>query len=111
VQYVLVKYASFLTVVTNIQYRISNNQLARRTVMKLHALIIIATAAAVTAPAFAQGEHYVNGYERRDGTYVQGHYQTNPDNTVNNNWSTQGNQNPYTGQYGTRPRDPNEPGY
>jgi len=49
------------------------------------------------------GEHYVNGYTRSNGTYVQGHYQTNPNDTKLDNWSTQGNQNPYTGQWGTKP--------
>ena len=56
---------------------------------------------ALTAPAFAQESHYVQGYERRDGTYVAPHYQSNPDSTKLNNYSTQGNTNPYTGQPGT----------
>jgi hypothetical protein len=53
-------------------------------------------------PAQAQGHHYVNPYYRDNGTYVQPHYQTNPDNNPYNNWSTQGNTNPFTGQPGTR---------
>jgi hypothetical protein len=48
------------------------------------------------------GEHYVQGHIRRDGTYVQGHYQTNPDNSFWNNWSSKGNVNPHTGKVGTR---------
>jgi len=36
--------------------------------------------------------------------YVQPHYQSSPNGTVNDNYSTQGNVNPYTGAYGTRPR-------
>lgn len=47
------------------------------------------------------GDHYVNGYYKKDGTYVQGHYQTNPNNTNLDNYSTVGNANPYTGQAGT----------
>ena len=47
---------------------------------------------------------WVNGYTRSDGTYVQGHYRSSPDSSYNNNWSVQGNQNPYTGTYGTKPR-------
>ena len=59
---------------------------------------------AAAAPAFA-GDVYVQGYTRKDGTYVQPHYRTAPDSTINNNWSTQGNVNPYTGQAGTVPRE------
>lgn len=45
--------------------------------------------------------HWVSGYYRKDGTYVKGHYQTNPDNSKSNNWSTVGNVNPFTGKPGT----------
>lgn len=48
------------------------------------------------ATAFAQ-DVYVNGYERQDGTYVQPHYRTAPDNTTYNNYSSTGNLNPNTG--------------
>ena len=44
---------------------------------------------------------YVNGYTRKDGTYVQGHYRSAPNNTVSDNFSTYGNVNPYTGKPGT----------
>lgn len=46
--------------------------------------------------------HYVQGYERSNGTYVQPHYQSNPNGTTYDNYGTRGNVNPYTGQYGTR---------
>jgi len=46
--------------------------------------------------------HYVQPYIRQDGTYVQGHQQTNPNNTQLDNYGTRGNVNPYTGQVGTR---------
>ncbi len=55
------------------------------------------------------GDVYVNGYTRSDGTYVHGHHRTTPDNTVNNNYNTQGNINPYTGQSGTQPRNYSQP--
>jgi hypothetical protein len=48
------------------------------------------------------GEHYVNGYVRKDGTYVSGHYQTNPDKSFWNNYSSKGNVNPHTGKVGSR---------
>lgn len=48
---------------------------------------------------------YVNGYTRNDGSYVSPHYRTSPNSTRNDNYSTRGNINPYTGQEGTKPRD------
>lgn len=45
---------------------------------------------------------YVQGYSRSDGTYVQPHYRTNPNNTQLDNYSTSGNYNPYTGKTGHR---------
>lgn len=50
----------------------------------------------------SSGEHYVQGHTRRDGTYVEGHHQTNPNSTQYDNWSTKGNVNPYTGKEGTK---------
>ena len=61
----------------------------------------------ISSAAFAADVH-VDGYYRKDGTYVQPHYRSAPDSSHNNNWSTQGNTNPYTGQAGTQPRDPYE---
>lgn len=54
----------------------------------------------VTSPALA--DTFVNGHSRSDGTYVQPHYRSTPDGNFSNNWSTRGNVNPYTGQWGTR---------
>lgn len=47
----------------------------------------------------------VRGYTRKDGTYVAPHVRSAPNKTKNDNYSTQGNVNPYTGQRGTKPRD------
>ncbi len=44
--------------------------------------------------------HWVNPYYTAAGTYVPGHYQTNPNGTMLDNYSTQGNINPWTGQPG-----------
>tara|TARA_B100001057_G_scaffold18193_1_gene16799 strand:- start:637 stop:876 length:240 start_codon:yes stop_codon:yes gene_type:complete len=52
------------------------------------------------SPVFA--DTWVNGYTKSNGTYVQGHYRSSPDSYKNNNWSTSGNSNPYTGKSGTR---------
>jgi hypothetical protein len=40
----------------------------------------------------------VDGYFRRDGTYVQPHYRTAPDGNPYNNYSFPGNYNPNTGR-------------
>ena len=58
--------------------------------------------ASIGSIATAQSSHYVHGYSRSDGTYVQPHMQTNPNSTPMDNWTTRGNVNPYTGQAGTR---------
>lgn len=50
----------------------------------------------------SSGSHYVAPSVRQDGTFVEGHRRTNPDGNPYNNWSTQGNVNPYTGKAGTR---------
>lgn len=55
---------------------------------------------AFVASATASADSYVNGYTRRDGTYVQPHYRSNSDGSTYNNYSSQGNVNPYTGQEG-----------
>lgn len=62
---------------------------------------IAAALISLSFPALAGGSHRVQGYTRQDGTYVEPHYQTNPDGNKANNWSAEGNSNPYTGQAGT----------
>ena len=47
------------------------------------------------------GAVHVRGYIRKDGTYVAPHYRSAPDGSLQNNWSTKGNVNPYTGEEGT----------
>lgn len=67
--------------------------------------LVVMGALAMAGEAFCQGRNRVDGYTRRDGTYVQPHYRTNPDGNYRNNWSTEGNYNPYTLREGSRPRD------
>lgn len=43
---------------------------------------------------------YVNGYYDSNGNYVSGYYRTAPNNTINDNFSTYPNVNPYTGEIG-----------
>ena len=67
----------------------------------------------IAASAQAAGSHSVSGYVKRDGTYVAPHYQTNRDSSRTNNYSAQGNYNPYTGHSGSvdpyAPREPSNP--
>ena len=69
---------------------------------KLFFTIVLAL---VSTFSFAQSHVWVNGHTRSNGTYVSGHYRTSPNHTRNDNWSTIGNVNPYTGKAGTLPGD------
>jgi opacity protein-like surface antigen len=53
----------------------------RKIVLSVLVLCALTTAAAAQV--------HVNGYFRRDGTYVQPHYRSAPDGNPYNNWSTQ----------------------
>lgn len=57
-------------------------------------------------PSYGAGSNWsstsVEGYTRRDGSYVAPHQRSMPDASTNNNWSTKGNLNPYTGKAGTQ---------
>lgn len=44
--------------------------------------------------------HNVNGYTKRNGTYVAPHHSTNPNQTQRDNYNTDRNYNPHNGQYG-----------
>lgn len=51
--------------------------------------------------AVADADVRVRGYYRKDGTYVRPHMRSDPDGVFENNWTTKGNVNPYTGEPGT----------
>ena len=51
---------------------------------------------------------HVKGYYKKNGTYVAPHYRSHPDKSYNNNWSTKGNVNPYTGKPGTKNPTPDD---
>jgi hypothetical protein len=70
--------------------------------MKYVLLALLAIGATASA-----ADRAVNGYTRSNGTYVQPYERTAPNNTRADNYSTQGNTNPYTGQQGTKPLEPN----
>lgn len=62
------------------------------------ALGLVISALAVSAMA---AETHVEGHTTKDGVYVPPHYRTTPDASRGNNWSSQPNVNPHTGQSGT----------
>lgn len=64
--------------------------------MKKITLLFVALCAAA-----AWADTYVKPHITKDGTYVEGHYRSSPNNTTTDNYSTKGNTNPYTGQEGT----------
>lgn len=57
--------------------------------------------AACTMVAAATAQTYVKPHTRKDGTYVEGHVRSAPNNTNLDNYGTKGNYNPYTGKAGT----------
>lgn len=61
----------------------------------------LAILAAALFAASAWSQVYVSPHVRSDGTFVPGHWRSAPDSTPINNYGTQGNVNPYTGQRGT----------
>jgi PBCV-specific basic adaptor domain len=54
---------------------------------------------------YSFADDYVNGYFKKDGTYVNGHYKTSPNATNVDNYTTRPNVNPYTSNDGTKARD------
>lgn len=62
--------------------------------------LILVTASLLIASSAAHAD-YVQGHYRSNGTYVNGYHRTAPDSNRYNNYSSQGNYNPYTGKKGT----------
>jgi len=65
----------------------------KKTILFITALLAFAS--------IASADEYVDGYIRKDGTYVAPHYRSSPDNSTWNNYSSKGNSNPYTGERGS----------
>ena len=47
-------------------------------------------------------DHYVRPHVTKNGVYISGHYQTNPNGTQRDNYGTLGDVNPHTGAVGTK---------
>ena len=66
-------------------------------------LIALLSMGIFSTSAFA--DVWVDSYTRKNGTEVQGHYRSNADGNRSNNWTTQGNTNPHTGERGHKQPD------
>jgi hypothetical protein len=76
--------------------------------------LIIALLVSIISFATAQAnknEIYVQGYSKSNGTHVEGHWRTAPNNTINDNYGTYPNVNPHTGKVGTIRPDYSMPTY
>lgn len=62
-------------------------------------MLVFVIGATACAPCLA--DEYVQGYTRQDGTVVEPYYRSSPDGSVMNNYSYEGNSNPYTGATGS----------
>ena len=70
--------------------------------MKKYVLLILLLVVSISVFIVQQVDAgYVRGYFRKDGTYVNGYYRTNPDSSPYNNYSYPGNYNPNTGKTST----------
>jgi hypothetical protein len=68
-------------------------------------MLALVTGLLVTLSMSASAQTHVEGYTRKDGTYVQPHWRSDPDKSPYNNYSYPGNTNPYTGKVATGDAD------
>ena len=62
----------------------------------------IALATLMFVCSTAMADNFVQGYMRSDGTYVAPHYRSEQNTYRMDNYSSQGNTNPYSGQRGSQ---------
>lgn len=66
--------------------------------MKYYLTVLVFSSLTSTALA---SDTYVSGYARKNGTYVQPQFRSKANNNTYDNYSSQGNANPYSGNKGT----------
>ena len=54
-------------------------------------------------------DQWVNGYTKKNGTYVQGYMRSSPNSLKYDNFSSKGNTNPYTGKKGYKNHEYSNP--
>lgn len=62
---------------------------------RLVGLFILAMTMFSMTVVFAAHDVYVDGYNKKDGTHVDGYHRTSPDGDKTNNYDYPGNTNPY----------------
>lgn len=77
-------------------------RLEKITIVSIILLLAFSGSAIAKSPSSGSGTHSVKGHVKKDGTYVQPHNATNPNNTQRDNWSSKPNVNPYSGKPGTK---------
>lgn len=70
----------------------------------MRTLLILAAFALITqiSTSSALADTKVKGYTKKDGTYVAPHNRSDKNSRKDDNWSSKGNTNPYTGKKGTK---------
>jgi hypothetical protein len=66
----------------------------------MKSICVVLLSLALTTVTVSQVHH--RGYVTKKGTYVAPHVQSRSDHSKQNNYSTKGNVNPYTGKKGRR---------
>ena len=61
-------------------------------------LLFVLLALSISTEALS--DEYVRGYIKKDGTYIQPYHRSESNSNKFDNYSTQGNSNPYTGKQG-----------
>jgi len=61
------------------------------------------------ASSAAFADTYVRGYTKSNGTYVEGYHRSDANSQRSDNYSSQGNTNPYTGERGTQRNEYSNP--
>lgn len=69
--------------------------------------LFVLALAFISSSSFA--DQYVSPHVRSDGTFVQGYTRSSPNSTTYDNYSHQGNTNPYTGERGYRQNEYSAP--
>ena len=77
-------------------------QLKGSSMKKLIATLALIGLATSAFAQYGQRDVQVDGYTKRDGSYVEQHHRSTPNNTQYDNYNSRGNSNPYNGQQGTR---------